>query len=85
MNDDERLRRWRLVLGGDPADGTGLTLSQGDRCLGGAFGALYSWVPAFAGAPDLSPEMMAAAIRKTDLNVWAAGAGIAAVPASAVD
>ena len=42
-------------------------------------------VPAFACTPDLFPDMMAAAIRKQDLNAWAAGAGIAAVPAAARD
>lgn len=39
-------------------------------------------VPAFACTPDLFPDMMAAAIRKQDLNAWAAGTGIAAVPAA---
>jgi Na+-transporting methylmalonyl-CoA/oxaloacetate decarboxylase beta subunit len=42
-------------------------------------------VPAFACTPDLFPDLMAAAIRKQDLNAWAAGAGIAAVPAAARD
>ena len=39
-------------------------------------------VPAFACTPDLFPDLMAAAIRKQDLSAWAAGAGIAAVPAA---
>ncbi|CAM5271348.1 VWA domain-containing protein OS=Streptomyces tendae OX=1932 GN=GUR47_16725 PE=4 SV=1 [Streptomyces tendae] len=32
----ERLRRWRLVLGGDPADGTGHALSGRDAAMDGA-------------------------------------------------
>ena len=27
---DERLRRWRLILGGNEADGTGYSLDEGD-------------------------------------------------------
>ncbi|MFF3453033.1 VWA domain-containing protein [Streptomyces sp. NPDC002730] len=38
---DERLRRWRLVLGGDSADGTGCTLSGTDAAMDGALTALY--------------------------------------------
>ncbi|MEU5079099.1 MULTISPECIES: VWA domain-containing protein [Streptomyces] len=37
----ERLRRWRLVLGGDQADGTGCTLSGRDAAMDGALAALY--------------------------------------------
>ncbi|MEV3884665.1 VWA domain-containing protein [Streptomyces griseoincarnatus] len=37
----ERLRRWRLVLGGDTADGTGHTLSGQDAAIDGALTALY--------------------------------------------
>lgn len=37
----ERLRRWRLVLGGDPADGTGHVLSGRDAGMDGALTALY--------------------------------------------
>ncbi|WP_121748766.1 VWA domain-containing protein [Streptomyces sp. E2N166] len=37
----ERLRRWRLVLGGDPADGTGHTLAGQDAAMDGALTALY--------------------------------------------
>jgi Mg-chelatase subunit ChlD len=37
---DERLRRWRLVLGG-AADGTGCTLSGADVAIDGALSALY--------------------------------------------
>lgn len=38
---DERLRRWRLVLGGDAADGTGCTLAGTDAAMDGALSALY--------------------------------------------
>ncbi|MFD6285772.1 VWA domain-containing protein [Streptomyces sp. NPDC060205] len=38
---DERLRRWRLVLGGDDADGTGCALAGQDAAMDGALGALY--------------------------------------------
>ncbi|WP_435836886.1 VWA domain-containing protein [Streptomyces asoensis] len=37
----ERLRRWRLVLGGDTADGTGHALSGRDAAMDGALTALY--------------------------------------------
>lgn len=36
----ERLRRWRLVLGGE-SDGTGCVLAGADRGIDGALGALY--------------------------------------------
>jgi Mg-chelatase subunit ChlD len=39
--DDERLRRWRLVLGGGPCDGTGVGLEGGDAQIDGALQALY--------------------------------------------
>jgi len=39
--DDERLRRWRLILGGAEADGTGCQLSQSDLAMDGALRALY--------------------------------------------
>ncbi|MFI8880576.1 vWA domain-containing protein [Streptomyces sp. NPDC055243] len=37
----ERLRRWRLVLGGGEADGTGCELGGRDAAMDGALGALY--------------------------------------------
>jgi Mg-chelatase subunit ChlD len=37
----ERLRRWRLLLGGGPADGTGCGLSGGDAEMDGALASLY--------------------------------------------
>ncbi|MGQ4364806.1 vWA domain-containing protein [Streptomyces sp. SAS_272] len=42
----ERLRRWRLALGGDAADGTGHGLSGRDAAMDGALAALY-------GAPEV--------------------------------
>ena len=41
MPDDERLRRWRLVLGGDDADGTGRALTGTDLAMDKALQALY--------------------------------------------
>ncbi|WP_084960467.1 VWA domain-containing protein [Thermoactinospora rubra] len=38
---DERLRRWRLVLGGGEADGTGVGLAGADLRMDGALEALY--------------------------------------------
>lgn len=38
---DERMRRWRLVLGGDEADGTGRALAGQDAAMDGALTALY--------------------------------------------
>ena len=40
-DDDERLRRWRLVLGGGAADGTGVDLRGDDTRIDGALAALY--------------------------------------------
>lgn len=39
--DDDRMRRWRLVLGGGDADGTGEQLSPGDAGMDQALAALY--------------------------------------------
>jgi Mg-chelatase subunit ChlD len=39
--EQERLRRWRLVLGGNEADGTGVALSAEDVRMDRALGALY--------------------------------------------
>lgn len=38
---EERLRRWRLVLGGDEAEGTGVSLEREDRGIDGALDAVY--------------------------------------------
>ncbi|WP_411091225.1 VWA domain-containing protein [Streptomyces sp. 049-1] len=48
----ERLRRWRLVLGGNPADGTGSTLSGQDAAMDGALTALYGKEAAARGGRD---------------------------------
>jgi Mg-chelatase subunit ChlD len=41
LNNDERLRRWRLILGGGAADGTGAGLGGDDLKIDGALQALY--------------------------------------------
>jgi Mg-chelatase subunit ChlD len=41
MQSDERLKRWRLVLGGEAAEGTGVTLEGADATMDGALEALY--------------------------------------------
>ena len=41
MSDEERLRRWRLVLGGEGAEGTGTTLTGTDAGMDAALAALY--------------------------------------------
>lgn len=40
-SEDERLRRWRLILGGAEADGTGLNLSAEDMALDRTLSAVY--------------------------------------------
>jgi Mg-chelatase subunit ChlD len=39
--EQERLRRWRLVLGGDQSEGTGVQLNPDDLRIDGALAALY--------------------------------------------
>jgi hypothetical protein len=39
--EDERMRRWRLILGGDENDGTGCGLSGADLAMDRALAALY--------------------------------------------
>jgi Mg-chelatase subunit ChlD len=39
--EDERLRRWRLILGGDESDGVGCSLSGADLAMDRALAALY--------------------------------------------
>ena len=43
--DEEPLRRWRLMLGGDAADGTDAVLSQRDAAMDAALAALYDAPP----------------------------------------
>ena len=50
MSEQERLRRWRLVLGGGDADGTGAELRGDDRRIDAALGALYDRSAPRAGA-----------------------------------
>src|SRR5258708_5100331 len=40
-HDDERLRRWRLILGADAAEGTGISLAGQDAAIDGVLQALY--------------------------------------------
>ena len=41
MRTDERLKRWRLVLGGEAAEGCGVTLEGADATMDKALEALY--------------------------------------------
>jgi len=41
VSSDERLKRWRLLLGGGDADGVGITLLPGELRLDKAMGSLY--------------------------------------------
>src|SRR5579862_5392075 len=41
IDQDERKRRWRLILGGEESDGTGCSLSADDARMDQALGALY--------------------------------------------
>ncbi len=50
-DDDERVRRWRLVLGGGAADGTGHALDGDDRAVDAALAALYDADPPGAERP----------------------------------
>ncbi|MBT2493791.1 VWA domain-containing protein [Streptomyces sp. ISL-96] len=50
-NGEERLRRWRLVLGGEAADGTGCALGGQDAAMDAALGALYGGGRREAGSP----------------------------------
>ncbi|MFF5446050.1 VWA domain-containing protein [Streptomyces sp. NPDC012888] len=47
--DGERLRRWRLVLGGGEGEGTGRALAGRDAAMDAALGALYGGGPAGTG------------------------------------
>lgn len=52
ISEPERLRRWRLALGGTPeGDGTGYELTGEDIAMDEALGALYD-APAGGGRPD---------------------------------
>ncbi|MER0447793.1 VWA domain-containing protein [Streptomyces sp. Edi4] len=63
-SDDERLRRWRLVLGGEPgAEGTGRALTGRDAAMDGALAALYGGAghTARSGAKDRGAGLGASA------------------------
>ena len=45
ISKDERLRRWRLILGGNNADGIGCKLTGDDTAIDGALRALYGDSP----------------------------------------
>jgi Mg-chelatase subunit ChlD len=53
---DERLRRWRLILGGEDADGTGVALGPGDAARDEVLGALYDPIRG-AGLGGSSPRV----------------------------
>ena len=48
-DDPDRLRRWRLMLGGDAADGTNAALSDRDAAMDACLTALYDRPPAGRG------------------------------------
>jgi Mg-chelatase subunit ChlD len=56
----ESLRRWRLVLGGDEADGTGVSLAASDLDIDGALQALYE---------PKNPDDRRGSLDKSSLNV----------------
>ncbi len=56
---DERLRRWRMVLGGGEADGTGCGLQGADAAMDGALAAVYGE----QGQPDRKGGLGASAPR----------------------
>lgn len=59
---EERLRRWRMVLGGDSAESTGCTLTGRDVAMDGALAALYGGgKPAGRGGPQRSAGLGASA------------------------
>ncbi len=43
QQDEETLKRWRLILGGEDADGTGVSLSDKDAMIDKALAALYEF------------------------------------------
>ncbi|MEV0291644.1 MULTISPECIES: VWA domain-containing protein [unclassified Kribbella] len=49
MTDDERMRRWRLVLGSEAEEEIGTTLSAEDRSVDAAMAALYDTTPGESG------------------------------------
>jgi hypothetical protein len=43
LQQNDNLKRWRMMLGGDDADGTGVGLSGKDAQMDAALGALYEF------------------------------------------
>src|SRR6059058_4786013 len=41
MNEEQRIRKWRLILGGQQNDGTGFTLNEKDMAVDKKLEALY--------------------------------------------
>ncbi len=54
---DERLRRWRLILGGGEADGIGLALSGDDLAMDGALEMLYGEPERGGGLGNSTPQV----------------------------
>ena len=76
---EERLRRWRLVLGGGEADGTGAALSTADQGMDEALAAVYEGAlmrsvprPAAAGA-GLGPSAPAVVRWLGDIRAYPPG------------
>jgi hypothetical protein len=57
MNDTERLRRWRLALGAEPAAGLGVSLSTEDARMDDALEALYDAGPQRGGLGGSNPKV----------------------------
>ncbi|HLM67684.1 MAG TPA: VWA domain-containing protein [Longimicrobium sp.] len=55
--DDERLRRWRLVLGGASAEGTGVGLGEADARMDAALSALYDGADRKGGLGASAPNV----------------------------
>jgi uncharacterized protein with von Willebrand factor type A (vWA) domain len=57
MNESERLRRWRLVLGSEPAAGLGISLTTEDQRMDEALEALYDSDKQRGGLGGSSPKV----------------------------
>ncbi len=56
-NDEERLRRWRLILGGDAADGTGCMLGAEDMAMDQTLSELYDRDKSKVGMEKSAPRV----------------------------
>lgn len=63
MTDDERMRRWRLVLGSEAEDEIGTTLSAEDRSVDAAMAALYDTTPGESGGTQRAAGLGSSAPR----------------------